>query len=191
LRGVTNGIQAVYPVMIRQHAGHIVNTASVAGLLPIAGQLSYTASKHAVVGLSKGLRVEAKRHGVEVSVLCPGVIRTAILTGGKYGRLNLVGPSDESAQKLIERTRPMDADVFARRALGAIARNKAIIVIPGWWRALWYIDRISPSIAMKLAGFVLDEMRACLEQLGFRPSHYAGTAPNATAQPIADGSDGL
>jgi NAD(P)-dependent dehydrogenase (short-subunit alcohol dehydrogenase family) len=165
LRGVTNGIQAVYPVMVRQRAGHIVNTASVAGLLPIAGQLSYATSKHAIVGLSKSLRVEAKRYGVRVSVLCPGIVRTAILTGGRYGRLNVAGLDDEKALALVEQTRPMEADVFAEKALRAVARGKAIIVIPRWWIALWYIDRLSPSLAMRLAEVALDQMRVRLEQL--------------------------
>src|ERR1700741_923028 len=91
LRGVAHGIQAVYPIMIRQHSGHIVNTASMAGLVATPGQASYTATKHAVVAISKALRVEAERHGVQVSVLCPGAIRTPILTGGQYGRMNLAG----------------------------------------------------------------------------------------------------
>jgi short-subunit dehydrogenase len=54
--------------MIRQHSGHIVNTASGAGLITTPGLGSYTATKHAVVGISKALRVEAERHGVQVSV---------------------------------------------------------------------------------------------------------------------------
>jgi NAD(P)-dependent dehydrogenase (short-subunit alcohol dehydrogenase family) len=82
LRGVVHGIQAVYPIMIRQHSGHIVNTASMAGLVASPGLGSYTAAKHAVVAISKALRVEAERHGVQVSVFCPGVIRTPMMTGG-------------------------------------------------------------------------------------------------------------
>ena len=89
LRGVAHGIQAVYPIMIRQHSGHIVNTASMSGLVATPGLGSYTATKHAVVGISKALRVEAERHGVQVSVFCPGVIRTPMMTGGQYGRINL------------------------------------------------------------------------------------------------------
>src|SRR5277367_4291720 len=87
LRGVVHGIQAVYPIMIRQHSGHIVNTASMAGLITTSGAASYTATKHAVVAISKTLRLEAERHGVQVSVFCPGAIRTPILTGGKFGRV--------------------------------------------------------------------------------------------------------
>ena len=90
LRGVVHGIQAVYPIMIRQHSGHIVNTASMAGLVT-SGMASYTATKHAVVALSKTLRLEAERHGVQVSVFCPGVIRTPMMTGGQYGRINMAG----------------------------------------------------------------------------------------------------
>ena len=101
LRGVVHGIQAVYPIMIQQHSGHIVNTASMAGLVATPGPASYTATKHAVVAISKALRVEAERHGVQVSVLCPGAIRTPILTGGKYGRYN--GVSDEQLLKFWER----------------------------------------------------------------------------------------
>src|SRR6185503_1585330 len=100
VRGVTNGIVAAYPEMVRRGAGHIVNTASMAGLVPGAGEASYVASKHAVVGLSKALRVEGKRHGVRVSVLCPGAIRTPILTGGKFGRLNFEGLSEDALLKI-------------------------------------------------------------------------------------------
>ena len=53
LRGVANGIHAVYPTMIEQRSGHIVNTASMAGLVATAGEASYAATKHAVVGLTK------------------------------------------------------------------------------------------------------------------------------------------
>jgi NADP-dependent 3-hydroxy acid dehydrogenase YdfG len=55
LRGVVHGIQAVYPIMIRQHFGHIVNTASMAGLTTGASQASYTATKHAVVAISRDI----------------------------------------------------------------------------------------------------------------------------------------
>src|SRR6202008_1485472 len=62
LRGVVHGIQAVYPTMIKQHSGHIVNPAAMAGLVTPPGAASYTATKHAVVAISKTLRGEAKRH---------------------------------------------------------------------------------------------------------------------------------
>ena len=72
LRGVVHGVAAAYPLMVRQGSGHIVNTASAAGLLPSPANIAYAATKHAVVGLSLTLRAEAVHHGVGVSVICPG-----------------------------------------------------------------------------------------------------------------------
>jgi NAD(P)-dependent dehydrogenase (short-subunit alcohol dehydrogenase family) len=159
LRGVVHGIQAVYPIMIRQRSGHIVNTASMAGLVTSAGAASYTATKHAVVGLSKALRVEAERHGVQVSVLCPGAIRTPILTMGKYGRMTIAGVSDEQLLKFWEPFRPMAPDKFAERALRAVLRGDAIIVVPAWWKALWYLERLSPALSMRVAKVSLKHLR--------------------------------
>lgn len=157
LRGVVHGIQAVYPIMIQQHSGHIVNTASMAGLVATPGAANYTASKHAVVAISKALRVEAERHGVQVSVLCPGAIRTPILAGGKYGRHN--GVSDEQLLKFWEPFRPMAPEKFADRALRAVFRGDAIIVVPSWWKAWWYLERLSPTLSMRAARLALRRVR--------------------------------
>ncbi|OMC53698.1 short-chain dehydrogenase [Mycobacterium sp. IS-836] len=159
LGGVVHGIQAVYPIMIRQGSGHIVNTASMAGLVASPGSVSYTATKHAVVGISKALRVEADRHGVRVSVLCPGAIRTPILTGGKYGRVDMPGVSDEDILKSWERLRPMAPEKFAERALRAVLRGDAIIVVPAWWKAFWYLERLSPALSMRLTKVALQRIR--------------------------------
>jgi NAD(P)-dependent dehydrogenase (short-subunit alcohol dehydrogenase family) len=147
IHGVANGVQAAYPVMVRQGFGHIVNTASMAGLMPTPMIVSYGAAKHAVVGLSTSLRVEAASAGVRVSVLCPGVIRTPILDGGKYGRMP-ASLTSEAQRRAMERLRPLEPSVLAERTLRAVARNKAIIVVPGWWKAIWWINRLSPSLGM-------------------------------------------
>lgn len=158
LRGVAYGIQAVYPRMIAQRSGHIVNTASVAGLVA-APEGSYTATKHAVVGLSKALRIEARRHGVRVSVLCPGVIRTPILSGGKFGRIKMRGVSDAQILRLWEKMRPMAPAELARRTLRALERDEAIIVIPRWWKIFWLIERVSPEASIALWSGLLARMR--------------------------------
>lgn len=148
LRGVAWGIQTVYPVMIKQGAGHIINTASIAGLIAAPGSGSYTATKHAVVGLSKALRIEAARHGVRVSTLCPGAIRTPNGSSGRFGRVKQVGATEHSITKLWEGTRAMTPEVFARRAIDRVLANDALIVLPRWWKAFWYLDRISPAASM-------------------------------------------
>jgi len=151
LRGVINGIQAAYQLMLAQGFGHIVNTASMAGLIPGPGTAVYTMTKHGVVGLSLSLRGEAALMGVRVSVLCPGVIQTAILErGGRYGRM-LMDIPEEEMRRLWERLRPMPPHLFARKALTAVAKNKAIIIFPWWWRVFWWINRLSPALGLFLA----------------------------------------
>lgn len=79
LTGVHNGIAAIVPrLKARRAGGHIVNTASMAGLLGTPGLGGYVASKFAVVGMSEVLRRELEPFGIGVSVLCPGFVRTAI-----------------------------------------------------------------------------------------------------------------
>jgi len=163
LRGVAHGIQAVYPVMCRQGSGHIINTASVAGLLPTGEAASYAATKHAVVGLSKALRIEATEHGVKVAALCPGAIRTPILTSGKYGRLNLKEGAETKVMELWERVWPMNVDVFARKALRDIERNKPIVIVPSFWKAAWWLERFSPSLSLWFWGKVYGQFREELE----------------------------
>jgi NAD(P)-dependent dehydrogenase (short-subunit alcohol dehydrogenase family) len=79
LWGVIHGVRAFLPHLSAGGRGHIVNTASIAGLLPVAGA-PYDASKHAVVALSEDLCLELRAAGVPVgvSVVCPGFVRTRI-----------------------------------------------------------------------------------------------------------------
>jgi NAD(P)-dependent dehydrogenase (short-subunit alcohol dehydrogenase family) len=163
LFGVVNGIQAAYPVMLRQGFGHLVNTASMAGLVPSPGVVSYSAAKHGVVGLSLALRVEAAPAGVRVSVLCPGVIRTPILEGAQYAK-SVQPPKPEKVRAFWERFRPLDPDKFAPRVLKAVARNRAVIIVPGWWRVFWWLNRLSPRLGEHVARKHLANMKAMLEE---------------------------
>ena len=150
LRGVVNGVQAAYPVMCEQGFGHIVNTASMAGLIPSPSIVSYATSKHAVVGLSLSLRIEAEAHGVRVTALCPGVIRTAILDGGgKFGKA-LDAAASEAQREMFEKYKPMDPDVFAEAALKQIAANKPIVVLPRVWKLFWWANRLAPALGRYL-----------------------------------------
>jgi NAD(P)-dependent dehydrogenase (short-subunit alcohol dehydrogenase family) len=148
LRGVANGIQAVYSVMLQQGFGHIVNTASMAGLMPAPGTVSYAATKFGVVGLSTSLAIEAARFGVRVSVICPGVIQTPVLEDcGKYGKL-LVDVPLELQRQYWKSLRPMAADKFAPKVLRAVARGKTIIIVPAWWKLVWWLNRLSPRLGI-------------------------------------------
>jgi len=80
LWGVIHGVRAFLPILVDQGEGHIVNTASIAGLLPGLGP-AYDATKHAVVALTEDLYTTLAMAGlpVGVSVLCPGWVRTGIM----------------------------------------------------------------------------------------------------------------
>jgi short-subunit dehydrogenase len=112
--------------------------------------LSYGTTKFAVVGLSRSLRAEARLYGVRVSVLCPGVIRTPILTGGRHGRFTKKVP-DDVMLKMWQGLRPMDADVFASQVVQQVARRRAIIVVPRWWQLVWWMNRLFPTRVDALA----------------------------------------
>ncbi|MCY7298823.1 MAG: SDR family NAD(P)-dependent oxidoreductase, partial [Ilumatobacteraceae bacterium] len=86
LYGVVHGIRAFLPIMQDQGEGHIVNTASMAGLIALPGAAAYNATKTAVVAITEGLFLELKSTGspVGVSVLCPGFVKTNLVTGQKW-----------------------------------------------------------------------------------------------------------
>ena len=93
LLGVIHGVAAAYPIMVRQRAGHIVNIASLAGVITSPGLAPYAMTKGAVVALTRALRAEAAALGVRASVVCPGFVDTAIFDnaiGVKFDKADLL-----------------------------------------------------------------------------------------------------
>lgn len=153
LRGVVHGIHAAYPIMREQGFGHIVNTASAAGLVPAAAEGAYAATKHAVVGLSEALRVEAEAYGVKVSVVCPGLVDTPILETTKYVKLDSNAIVDASPQKPIE---PRKA---AKRIVRGVQRNEFYIVLTATVHALWRLHRLAPNASLRLGRVAIGRFR--------------------------------
>ena len=150
LRGVVHGVVAAYPIMIRQGRGHIVNTASLAGLLPSPMLTPYAMTKHGVVGLSTSLRMEAAAHGVRVSVICPGVIDTPLLDKGNPPDLPAVTPmpgARELLTKAIGGAYP--AASLAEDVLDGVVRNRPLIVTPRHARIPWRLYRLSPRLIIE------------------------------------------
>lgn len=78
LHGVIYGTTEAYQIMVHQGFGHIVNISSLAALVPIAGLTLYIATKFAIMGISTSRRTEATGLGINVSVTCPGIVRTLL-----------------------------------------------------------------------------------------------------------------
>ena len=150
VRGVVHGVHAAYPIMLRQGHGHIVNTASLAGLVPGPGLAPYVAAKHAVVGLSLSLRAEGASRGVRVSAVCPGFVDTPLL-----GRVNAGLPQTElgaSAATLAQRLGKLyQPGALAQDVLRGVERNTALIVAPRSARVAWRTVRYAPGLAMRTA----------------------------------------
>lgn len=85
LKAVINGVRVFTPLMIEQGCGHIVNTASIAGLMSAPNTAGYTVSKHAVVALSEVLYGDLRNagHNIGVSVLCPSFVDTQIFNSDR------------------------------------------------------------------------------------------------------------
>ena len=140
--GVVYGTLAAYKVMVKQGSGHIVNTASAAGLVPSPLLTAYSMTKHAVVGLSTGLRAEGAELGVKVSVVCPGFIDTPIFDSTEY-----VNTSKEISMSVVPSgLKAMSAVDCARAALRGVARNRGIIPVQAPAYILWWLNRLSPRL---------------------------------------------
>ena len=112
LWGVVHGIKAFLPIMLAQNEdGHVVNTASMAGLLSGPTADIYGATKHAVVRITEALYLQLKQADAKVtaSVLCPGIINTRIFSSGRNRPAEMSGQSAElSADERLERIREGD-----------------------------------------------------------------------------------
>jgi NAD(P)-dependent dehydrogenase (short-subunit alcohol dehydrogenase family) len=165
LMGVVHGVAAAWPRLVAQGFGHVVNTASMAAFLPVAMAAPYGATKSAVLGLSRALRLEGAPRGVQVSVLCPGVVRTPILDGGRHGRLRNFIPAPTLAA-MNESLRPMDVGVFARKTLDDVARGRKLITHPAWWRLVSWLGGAAPWLVEAATRREYARIRALLGRSG-------------------------
>lgn len=158
--GVAYTLRYLLPSMIERGSGSVLITASGAALVPGPGMASYHASKAAACSMGESLSIELAPHGINVSILCPGIIKTAIATDSRthFG--------DEATDKRvtansIERYQRDDAaepSVVAQDALKGLRGNKLIICSP--WSHVgpgWLLHRLAPSLFNRL--FVLPKWR--------------------------------
>lgn len=146
LRGVVHGVQAAYPHMVAAGQGQIVNTASNAGIIPVGLLTAYSATKFAIVGLSTALRTEAVRHGVRVTVVCPGVIDTPILDQGAVGAFRARAFFEDLAG-----SKPgCSAQDLARDVLAGVARNEPWVFSPRGAKMAWRFYRLAPRTGLRV-----------------------------------------
>jgi NAD(P)-dependent dehydrogenase (short-subunit alcohol dehydrogenase family) len=156
LFGMVRGIRTFVPLFKRQRSGHIVNVASLAGLVHPAGMASYNAVKAAVVALTETAGHELASYGVRASVVCPSYFRTNLMSSMR-GSDEVVGAV---VSQLVERS-PLTADDIAAEVLAGLERGDEVIVPDQPARDAWALkqaDRAAYDAVMRKQAAKLETM---------------------------------
>lgn len=127
--GVVWGLQAFMP-LIKSHGegGHIVNTASMAGMFSFKELSAYNASKYAVVAMSETAMAEHQKDNIGVSVLCPGVVNTNLGTSARNRGDNYGGATDKKSEQMVEMLKKgLNPDIVGEQVLEAIIDDQPYI----------------------------------------------------------------
>ncbi|MCC2639062.1 MAG: family NAD(P)-dependent oxidoreductase [Moraxellaceae bacterium] len=143
LMGVVHGCKLFAPAMVTRKSGHIVNVASAAGYYAAPDMTAYSASKHAVMGLTEALRAELAVYDIGVSAICPGIINTNIVATGR-----MHGDTGKAQEKIaaLYRRRNYGPEHVASAIADAIRHNRAVTpVSPEAW-VLYGAKRFTPGL---------------------------------------------
>lgn len=136
LHGTLHAIAALLPAM-KPHGGHIVNVASLAGLIGVYGYTDYCASKFAVIGFSEALRQELWPVGIGVTVLCPPDTDTP-----GFAQENETKPEETWA--VSGNVRPMQAHAVADALMAGLARGRFLVVPGASGKLAHWVKRLAP-----------------------------------------------
>lgn len=145
VRGVLSGMQAVIPTMVARGTGHVVNVASMAGMIPIPGMVTYNASKFAALGASLAARREYAGTGVTVCAVLPSAVRTELTSGVQLGGgMPTVDPED-----------------VAKAVVKTLRTKAARTSVPGWLAPGWaLVDALVPDFVQRFARSLINDRRA-------------------------------
>ncbi len=146
LMGVIHGIQAFMPTMIEHNSGHIINMASMAGLLPVPTVAPYCASKFAVVGLSESMAADLAPYGIKVTVICPGAVDTPLLSRAAQ---DLSQEPGSMVPRLFERL-SLSPQKQAEEIIRAVEKGKVIHTNPGLMYPMLFVQRTSREVYDRL-----------------------------------------
>jgi NAD(P)-dependent dehydrogenase (short-subunit alcohol dehydrogenase family) len=139
LLGVVRGCRVFVPVLKRQGGGHLVNVASMAGLLDVPLMASYNAPKAAVVSLSETLQHELAEHGIAVTVVCPSFFRTNLAES-----FQAADPALRAVTEGLFARSPISADDIAEDVFRAVRRRELYVLPHPGTRSIWALKRLLP-----------------------------------------------
>lgn len=147
LTGTLRCIHGFLPAMIARRSGHLVNVASLAGLMPITPCAAYGAAKHGIVGISETLRFELADFNVKVHLVCPGRVETPFFDHETFQR--------RPHRPETEKTVPIE-DV-SRAVIESVERDRFLTVIPRTLAWSAWVRNICPPIVDAWLGKLLRE----------------------------------
>ncbi|HEY1784171.1 MAG TPA: SDR family NAD(P)-dependent oxidoreductase, partial [Pirellulales bacterium] len=140
---------------------HVINVASAAPFINSPGMGPYSVSKAGVISLSETLYAEQHRHGLGVSVVCPGFFPTQVIERAHF--------QDEQKRALAERLMhdsPITAQDVARAAIRAMQRKEFYVVLPWRVRIFWSLRRLFPQTTLRLGAWVAAKGEKVLDKHG-------------------------
>lgn len=141
-------IKAFLPKMIERGSGHIVNVASLGGLVTMPTLSGYSTTKFGLVGLTETLQHELEPHNIAVTLVCPGNIRTPIID-----HTVVRGYDKEKLARMSYGIIPrLAADKAASRIIAGIKKGKAMMVLTPSANVMWYVKRLSTNIYRVMLG---------------------------------------
>lgn len=144
LVGVINGMRLALPGMVERGRGHVANVASMMAKFAVPGAAVYTATKHAVLGLTDTVRAEIAGSGVSLSTVLPPIVRTELISGVPLPRgVPTVDPED-----------------IARAIADSCKHGRAEVYVPRWVGAYDVVEAALPERALNAARRLFDDRRA-------------------------------
>ncbi len=140
--------RALLPSMIARRSGHIVLVASLGGLVAAPGMTLYSTTKFALVGFGEALRLELEGTGVDVSIICPGYVKTNLHAATRY--------KNEGFKRFLDQPPSwygMEKEDVASALVDAVCERRPLVVL-GPERIGWWLKRMAPEVAFKVSRFV-------------------------------------
>jgi NAD(P)-dependent dehydrogenase (short-subunit alcohol dehydrogenase family) len=158
LMGEVYGTCLFLPQMIERGSGHIVNVSSLSGLVPLPFHLPYTTTKYALTGFSEVLATEVRRHGIGVTLVCPGAMKTNIAQGMRVPPA--MSPGQERFMqwfgKMLEE-RGKHPEAVAKKVLAAAEKGRFLCLIGPEAYLLYYFHRLAPGLMRRLVAAVTEK----------------------------------
>jgi NAD(P)-dependent dehydrogenase (short-subunit alcohol dehydrogenase family) len=159
LMSVVRGCRTFVPLLKAQGHGHVVNVASLAGLLTPPAMGSYNVSKAAVVALSETLRSELQPYGIRTTLVCPGFVRTNLAASVRSPDPAMV----DLTHKLVTGSK-LSAEQVAEQVVSAVNRGRYLVLTERIGRVAWLAKRYAPALVHRQTVAAARRLRARIER---------------------------